>query len=94
VRNTHYIDAYFNLGFIYLQQDSLDKAFRQYDLVTKLDPTNPAGFFNRGLCNEMLNRPQDAVLDYRKALVIDSGYQSPKKALQRLGVGNDGKPKK
>ncbi|NDC42082.1 MAG: tetratricopeptide repeat protein [Chitinophagia bacterium] len=86
VRDVHYIDAYFNLGSIYIQKDSFEKAFHQFDLVTKMDPTNPTGYFNRGLCSELLGKVNDAILDYRKALVIDSAYDSPKKALQRLNA--------
>ncbi|MBC7555014.1 MAG: tetratricopeptide repeat protein [Taibaiella sp.] len=85
-RNTHYIDAYFNLGYIYLQQDSVEKAFRQYDLVTKLQPDNPSGYYNRGICNEMMKNLKDAVVDYRRALLLDTSYSSPKAALKRLSL--------
>jgi len=86
LRNTHYIDAYFNMGYIYMQQDSVEKSFRQYDIITKLDPLNPTAYFNRGLCNEMMNKPKDAVADYRQARGLDTAYKSPKEALKRLGV--------
>ena len=89
-KNTHYVDAYFNLGYIYMQQDSAEKAFRQYDLVTKLQPDNPTGYYDRGVCNEMLNNLKEAVVDYRHALLLDTGYKSPKIALKRLGLNPNG----
>lgn len=84
IRNRHYADAYFNLGYLLMQEDSVEKAYRQYDLVTKIDPLNPAAYFNRGLCAEMMDSMQKAVSDYRMALRIDTGYESPKAALKRL----------
>ena len=86
LHNTHYVDAYFNLGLIYMQQDSVEKSFRQYDIVTKLDPLNPTAYFNRGVCNEMMNKPKDAIADYRQAIMLDTAYKSPKDALKRMKV--------
>jgi len=84
IRDRHYVDAYFNMGYILMQQDSVDKAYRQYNIVTQIDPTNPAAYFNRGLCSEMMDSLKKAVADYRQALAIDSSYTSPKEALKRL----------
>ena len=86
LRNTHYADAYFNLGYIYMQQDSVEKSFRQFDIITKIDPLNPTAYYNRGVCNEMMNKPKDAVTDYRQARSLDTAYKSPREALKRLGV--------
>jgi tetratricopeptide (TPR) repeat protein len=86
IRDRHYIDAYFNLGYLLMQEDSVEKAFRQYDLVTKLQPNNPSAWYNLGVCNEMLKNVKEAVIDYRRALILDSSYSNPKKALNRIGV--------
>ncbi len=90
IRNTHYIDAYFNLGYILMHQDSIEKAFRQYDIVTKLQPDNPTAYYNRGVCNENLKKLKEAVIDYRRALILDSSYTSPKNALRRLKLSEHG----
>ena len=87
MRNTHYTDAYFNMGYILMQQDSAQKAWRQYNIVTKVDPMNPAGYFNRGVCSEMMDSIKNAVADYRMASGMDSSYTSPKEALARLSAG-------
>ena len=86
IRNTHYFDAYFNLGYILMQQDSAEKAFRMYDIVAKMQPDNPTAYYDRGVCNEMLKKIPEAVLDYKKAAVLDTGYHSPRIALKRLTV--------
>lgn len=87
MRNRHYSDAYFNMGVILLAQDSVQKAWRQYNIVTKNDPMNPAGYYNRGVCSELMDSVKNAVADYKMALSLDSTYQSPKAALARLGSG-------
>lgn len=84
VKNTHFVDAYFNMGYILMQQDSIQKSFSFYDLAVKLQPDNPTGYYDRGVCYEMLNKVPEAVNDYKTAAKLDTGYASPKAALKRL----------
>lgn len=84
LRKRHYVDAYFNMGYILLQEDSVEKAYRQYNIVTKIDPRNPTGYYNRGLCSELMDSIKNAVDDYQLALSLDTSYKSPKEALNRL----------
>lgn len=86
LRNRHFPDAYFNLGVILFDQDSVEKAYRQYDLAAKIDPRNSTIYFNRGLCAEMMDSVKNAINDYRIAIRMDTGYESPKEALRRLKV--------
>ena len=86
LKNDHYFDAYFNMGYLLLQDDSLEKAYRQYDIVTKVDPANSTAYYDRGVCSEHMNKLKDAVNDYRQAALLDTGYKSPKAALARLHV--------
>lgn len=86
IRDRHYADAYFNMGYILMQEDSTEKAWRQYDIVTKIDPMNPTAYFNRGLCSELMDSVKKAVSDYRVAVSLDTSYKSPKEALKRLRV--------
>ena len=79
-----YSDALFATGFILMQQDSLEKSRRQFDMVTKSDPTNSAAYFNRGLCSEMLGRKEEAISDYQQALTFDKEYDKAKEGLKRL----------
>lgn len=82
----HFTDAYFNMGYILMQEDSTAKAWRQYDMAIKNDPGNPTAFYNRGLCSEIMDSIRNAVADYRTAAKLDPSYESPKKALKRLGA--------
>ena len=86
IKNTHFVDAYFNMGYILMQQDSIAKSFSFYDIAVKLQPDNPTAYYDRGVCNEMMNKMPDAINDYRIAVKLDTGYKSPKAALARLKV--------
>lgn len=84
LRDRHYADAFFNMGYMLMQQDSAAKAWRQYDMVTKIDPLNASAYYNRGICSEMMDSIKNAVADYQQALRLDTAYASPKEALRRL----------
>lgn len=82
--DTHYADAYFALGFVLLQQDSLEKARRQFDHVTRMEPTNPRAWYNRGLCSELAGDKESAAADYRQALNFEPNYATAAEGLQRV----------
>ncbi len=84
-RDPQYADALFAMGFILLQQDSLEKARRQFDLVTKVEPDNAKAYYNRGLCSEMLDRKAEAASDYEQALTFNKNMAQAKDGLKRLG---------
>ncbi|HRO43813.1 MAG TPA: tetratricopeptide repeat protein [Flavipsychrobacter sp.] len=84
VRNHNYNAAYFAMGYILMQQDSLEKAYRQFDLVTSLEPTNAKAYYNRGLCSELLGKTDDALQDYKQALTFNEGYKEANDGVKRL----------
>ncbi|MEO6833322.1 MAG: tetratricopeptide repeat protein [Chitinophagaceae bacterium] len=85
LRDPQYSDAIFATGFILLQQDSFEKARRQFDLVTKVAPTNAVAYYNRGLCSELMNDKVAAAADYKQALTFDPNYTTAKEGLKRVG---------
>ena len=86
LRNQHYVDAYFNMGYVLMQQDSVQKSLHQYDIATKIDYMNPTAYYNRGVCWQIMDSIKNAVADYRKAIELDSAYKSPKEKLKSLGL--------
>lgn len=84
IKDRHYIDAYFNMGAVYMLQDSVEKALRYYDMVAKVQPDNPTAYYDRGVCHELMKNMKEAVMDYRRAAALDTAYKSPKDALKRL----------
>jgi tetratricopeptide (TPR) repeat protein len=87
IRDRNFPDAYFNMGYILLQQDSFPKAYRQYDLVLKVSPANASAYYNRGLCAELMDSTDNAIADYRQAIRLDTSYDMPKQGLVRLLKG-------
>jgi len=85
IHEPQYGEAYFAIGWILMQQDSFQKAWNQYDLVTKIEPNNAGAYYNRGLCSELLKKKDDAVSDYKQALVFKPDYAEAKEGIKRLG---------
>lgn len=84
MRDISFADAYFSLGWILMQQDSLEKAWRQFDLATKQDPLYVEAYYNRGLCSELMGKKTDAIADYEQVLSFDPEFAAAKEAMQRL----------
>ncbi|MCC6185954.1 MAG: tetratricopeptide repeat protein, partial [Chitinophagaceae bacterium] len=73
------------------QQDSLEKANRQFDFVTRIEPGNAEAYYNKGVCKELLNRPAEALRDYRQAYDFDPEYAEAEAAVKRLSKTNVGR---
>lgn len=84
IKDHQFTDAIFRAGIIYIEKDSLQKAYNQFNLVVQNDPASAKGFFYRGLTSEMRNNPGQAKSDYEQALVLAPDYQKAKEALSRL----------
>lgn len=86
LKDPQYSDAFFNTGWILMRQDSFEKAARQFDLVTRIDPTNAGAYYNRGVCYEILGRKKEALGDYNQALELDPEYTEARDAVKRIGA--------
>ncbi|MBS1588616.1 MAG: tetratricopeptide repeat protein [Bacteroidetes bacterium] len=82
--NKNYDKAYFAIGFILMQQDSIEQALQQFDKVTGINPTDAKAYYNRGLCQELLGKKAEALLDYKQALNFDRNYAEAEAAIKRL----------
>jgi len=85
VHNPDYSNAYFDLGTIYLELDSLDKAYSNFDIATKTDPLFVKAYYYRGLCSELKGNKQAALADYKQANGMSPDFPDAKEALIRLG---------
>ena len=84
LRDPQYTDAFFNMGWILMHQDSLEKASKQFDYVTKIEPDNSEAYYNRAVCKELLKKTNEAVADYKQALTLEPNYEEAKEALIRI----------
>ncbi|MBX2815845.1 MAG: tetratricopeptide repeat protein [Saprospiraceae bacterium] len=79
-----YADAYFNMGLIYLDQDSLGQAGQHFDLAVDTDPQFTNAYFYRGLVHELMANLESARLDYDQALRLDPQHERAAEALNRV----------
>lgn len=77
-------NAYFNTGFIYLQQDSVDKAYKYFDFAIKVSPQYAEAYYYRGLCSELKGNTLQAKSDIENALALKPDYTLARNELENL----------
>jgi tetratricopeptide (TPR) repeat protein len=83
--NDAYHDAYYNIGYIYLEMiQQNDSAIKYYDKVLALNPYNFKGYYNRGLAFERNNQPEFAKQDFEKTLDLKPDYTPAAKGMSRI----------
>lgn len=85
-RNPDYSNAYFDMGMIYLEMDSLSKAYDNFDIAAKTDVLFVKAYYYRGLCSELKGNIDAALADYKQANGMSPDFMEAKEALTRLGV--------
>lgn len=80
----NYEPFFFNLGFIYLELDSLDKAIEHFTIATQLNPVEASGFYQRGIAYQQKGVNAQAKTDFQQALQLDSTLELAKIALRKL----------
>lgn len=83
-RNPDYSYAWFDMATIYLEQDSVSKAYDHFNIAIKTDPLFVKAYYYRGLCSELQGNTDAALADYRQANGMSPDYKEPKEALERL----------
>ncbi|MEQ1745450.1 MAG: tetratricopeptide repeat protein [Saprospiraceae bacterium] len=86
VQNPDYSNAYFDMGAIYLELDSLQKAYEHFDFAVKTDPLFVLAYHYRGVASELMGDVDGAKKDYLRANKMSPNHPDPKAALERLGV--------
>ncbi len=79
-----YEPAYLNSGILFLELDSLQKAYDKFNILVNIDPDNALGFYYRGLTNQYLGKSDLARNDFETALTFDPGLEKAQKALDSL----------
>ncbi len=82
--NPQYEEAYFNAGLLYLDLDSIEQAYRQFDFTVKFSPTHIRAYYYRGLSSEMRGDIVSAKSNYEQALRMAPGYEKAEEGLERL----------
>jgi tetratricopeptide (TPR) repeat protein len=84
IRNPDYANAYFDMGMMYLEMDSLPQAYTSFDIATKTDPIFVKAYYWRGKAAEEQGNFPAALADYRQAYGMSPRYEEAKQAKERL----------
>jgi len=79
-----YEQSYFNMGLLFLDQDSVLKAYEQFDLLLEVSPLHIRGYYFRGLSSEFMGNFGAAKSDYEQALKFSPDYQNALEGLERV----------
>ena len=84
IKDPQYADAYFNLGTIYYNEDSIDIALRMFNYAIQMQPTYAEAYYGRGLVEELQNKNDAAIADFQQALNLDADFEKAQKELDKL----------
>ncbi len=80
----HYAQSYFNIGFIYYEMDSLEKAETHFNIVVNEQPTYYKGYYYLGLISEKKGNFKKAKEEYNQSYSLSPSYTEAKEALDRV----------
>jgi tetratricopeptide (TPR) repeat protein len=82
--DSHYEDAYYNSGLLYLDMDSVALAKEQFNLAIQMNPGFTAAYFYRGVSSEMMGQIDAARNDYQQTLNLEPQFTRAQEALDAL----------
>lgn len=83
--NPRQYNAYYNIGVIQLEKMlKYEEALKNFNLAIESEPRDPRAVYARGLCYERLNKPNNAIEDYRQVLLLDPEFENARVAIDRI----------
>jgi len=79
-----YGDAYLNAGVLYIEKDSLDKAFEQFNLLCQIDPANYYGYMYRGIVLKLEGRVEEGNKDIESCLNLTNQNEEVKDQIIKI----------
>lgn len=77
-------EPFYNMGALYLSQDSLDRALQFFGMATQIDQVYAEAYYAKGAVLERMNKNKEAYQVYNQAASIKPGYTQAEKAAARL----------
>ena len=59
--------ALYNLATVWFGVDSLEKAYRLFDINTKVEPSKSTAYYGKGLCSMKLGENEKAIVHFQEA---------------------------
>ena len=79
-----YEPAYFNLGMLYKELDSIPLAIDHFTISVQINPSEPTSYYQRGLCYQKSGDKQKAQQDFETALKLDDQFEEARLELKKL----------
>jgi tetratricopeptide (TPR) repeat protein len=79
-----YVEGYYDLGLLYLDQESYDLAWQSFDLAVKNEPTFVNAYYYRAIASEGKGDVGAAISDYKQILNMEPNFEAAQEALAAL----------
>ncbi len=76
--------AYFNIGFMYLTEDSTMEAYKYFNYATQVKPQYAEAYYYRGLCQELLGNHVAALSDIDQAISLKPNFTEAQQTYDKL----------
>ncbi|MEZ4984053.1 MAG: tetratricopeptide repeat protein [Saprospiraceae bacterium] len=76
--------SYYNAGLVFMELDSIDKAYHHFDMAVENAPLYIGAYFYRGYAAEMLGKNEQAKSDYQHVLRLAPDHASAQERLAGL----------
>jgi tetratricopeptide (TPR) repeat protein len=83
-RDWKFTEAYIEKGIVFFKQKNMDEALNTFQLAARVSNTYPDSYYWMGRCYEKINRKEEAIASYERALSLDRNFGEAKEALKRL----------
>ena len=83
-RDWKFTDAYIEKGIVFFKQKNYDEALHTFRMAATVSNTYPDAYYWMGRCYEVINKKQQARINYERAIALDKNFTEAKTALKRL----------
>lgn len=86
VLDPNYVPAFLNAGILYIEENELDKAYEQFNILVGIEPTDHLGYFYRGYTEKLRGNFKKAKQDIEQSLVYKDDYQKAIDVLKEVEI--------
>ncbi len=79
-----YLDAYIEKGLVYYDENRFEEARKIFLLTTTLKNSFADGYYWMARCQEKLNKKEEALNNYKRALALDQSLTEAREGISRL----------
>ena len=77
-------NAYYNIGYCYLEMDFPDKAIDFFSKVINIDPSHVLAYYGRGYSYSLIKKNKLAIEDYKFCLMLEPGFEDARNQLEKI----------